>query len=86
MSDIKIATLVKSDNTQSYVAPKDTKDFTLEEIQAFCGGFVEMIYTEDGREVWMNEEGRIKGLPENKYISDLLKTSVVGDCLVVIRE
>jgi len=86
MSDVKIATLVKAGGVQSYAMPKDKKDFSLEELQAFCGGYVQLLHTEDGREVWMDESGRLKGLPENKYISNLLKTSVVGDCLIVIRE
>ena len=52
--------LIKTDGAES---TKET--MTLEEMQAWVGGYVQMVPLPDGRELWCNEEGKIDGLPVN---------------------
>ena len=79
-----MATLIKADETSTEVKPKNNKKhFSLEELQKFVGGYIQIANTTDGRLMIMNEEGRLNGLPFNKIATDLYRNSViVGDVLV----
>jgi len=78
-----MATLIKADGTSTEVTPKNKKDFSLEELQKFVGGYIELCNTSDGRLMVANEEGRMNRLPENKTATALYRHSViVGDVLV----
>lgn len=43
----------------------NARKFSLQELQGFVGGFIEVITLPDGRELVINEEGRNKNLPVN---------------------
>ncbi len=59
-----MATLIKTDGTISSVHPKAGigKSFNLDELQGYVGGYIEIVYTADGKLCVVNEEGRIIGL------------------------
>lgn len=47
------------------VEPKNGTDFTLEELQGYVGGYIEIIHLNDGRIMVINEEGKLLDLPVN---------------------
>lgn len=60
-----MATLLKSDGTETTVTPKNGVCFELEELQGFVAGYIEIVEISDGRQMVLNEEGKIKQLPFN---------------------
>jgi Zn finger protein HypA/HybF involved in hydrogenase expression len=59
-----MATLIKPDGATSQVLPANGEAFTLEELQAFVGGYIEMILV--GSLLYLfNEEGKLLDLPVN---------------------
>jgi hypothetical protein len=77
------AVYIKASGEISNVAPKDGNKFTLEELQNYVGGYMEMITTKDGKKMIMNEEGRINKLKINPQASILTNgLTVVGDVIV----
>lgn len=75
------------------VTPANGKRFKLEELQKFVGGYIEPVYLNDGRIMWVNEEGRLDGLPFNAIAYDMTRRMtrldpgniIVGDVLVATR-
>lgn len=48
------------------IAPKTGDSFTLEEMQAIVGGYIQIVtLPRSGMQMVMNEEGQITGLPKN---------------------
>jgi hypothetical protein len=59
-----MAILIQPDGTESKVLPTDGRSFTLEEMQAFVGGYIEMLFI--GESIYViNEDGKQLGLPHN---------------------
>lgn len=82
-----MATLLKAGHAPVEVQPKNGTDFTLEELQEFVGGFIEVIPArEEGFILVINEEGKLNGLPYNGRATDLadiyLWDCIVGDALL----
>jgi hypothetical protein len=85
---------ITADGSEKEVRPADGKGFTLAELQGFVGGYIEALYLPDGSILWLNEEGKLKGLPENSSGRvQLLAHSagiahddyIVGDVLITTR-
>jgi hypothetical protein len=77
------AFIYKTDGEIIPVLPKNKKAFTLTELQKIVGGYIELIYLNDGRVMVINEEGKIDGLEYNltatlAYGNDV----IVGNVLV----
>jgi hypothetical protein len=66
-----MAVWIKTDGTQQDVVPERGRYFTLEELQQYVGGWIEMIGLSDGRTIVCNEEGKIHGLPLNTLATDI---------------
>lgn len=90
-----MATLIKTNGTTQEVSPKSGQCFTLEELQGFVGGYIEIvpIRTSDNRLMVVNEEGLLSDLPSNrKATHELLRACptqynpIVGDVLLVTDE
>lgn len=80
-----MATLYLTDGTQEEVCPADGVKFSLEELQGFVGGWIELVRLGDGRNMWINEEGKLEGLPLNILATSLACLPydiIVGDALV----
>lgn len=79
-----MATLIKSDGTLSVVHPKAGigKAFTLEELQEFVGGYIELLHPQSGHVAIVNEEGRWLGLAPNQRASLATGYDLVGDVLI----
>lgn len=84
-----MALLVKTNGEQINVTPKNNKSFSLEELQFFVGGFIE-IYRTDNKIFVLNEEGLNLELPKNEIATSLLYKEVnlkpiqvlVGDIVI----
>ncbi len=80
--------LVKTDGTTTPVKPKDGAKFSLEELQGFVGGYIEMVTVRiQGFPLaaFINEEGKLKGLPLNHAATVLYGNPhdvIVGDMIV----
>jgi len=72
------AMLYKADGTVEEIAIPDGND-CLEILQKAVAGFIERVTTTDGREMWINEEGNLNGLPLNHKASILWEGSDFGD-------
>lgn len=74
---------IKTDGTKKEIKPENGKQFTLEELQEYVGGYIEMITTSDGKKMIMNEEGRLNNLKINPQASILTNgLTIVGDVVV----
>lgn len=82
-----MARLIKADGETSIVHPqKNGKEFTLQELQNFVGGYIELvpIYNPEyaSKIMYCNEEGRLIGLPDNREASRIAGISIVGDVII----
>lgn len=83
-----MATLIKADGTESEVFPADGKKFTLEELQKFVGGYIELTRTNKPvRDMYVNEEGKLNGSSQNWKATTLYQYGyadpIFGDVLVM---
>jgi Domain of unknown function (DUF3846) len=60
-----MASLIDTRKGLSQVHPANGKAFTLAELQGFVCGYIELLRLNDGRAMFLNEEGKIDGLPVN---------------------
>jgi len=77
--------LLSSENAEHltlYLDKKDEKP-TLEKCQEFVGGYIEIIFTSDGRQIVVDEEGRLKGKPINVDASEEANRTIVGDAMIL---
>lgn len=84
-----MATHYKTTGEQTEVQPQNGVHFSLKELQGYVGGWVEMIHLQGGKTMWMDEEGKLKGLPMNLKANILAvessidpRDTIVGDVLV----
>lgn len=78
-----MATLVKANGTEVHVTPADGAAFSLEELQGYVGGYIEIVPSRiSGCELVVNEEGLLNELPFNSKASQLLRPDVFGGRVV----
>ena len=64
---------------------------TLEEMQKFVGGYIEVVYASNGDQIVLDEEGRLKGKEINKeaseyWLGDMVDdevANIVGDAMIL---
>lgn len=87
----QFAKLYKTNNEIIDVLPKDGRYFSLEEMQAFVGGRIEIVGTPQRRVMIVNETARLEGFPVNENATRLfvpdgnlnsVRYPIVGDALV----
>lgn len=82
-----MARLIKHDGTTQDVHPADGDTFSLKELQGFVHGYIEVLPVGESY-MFMNEEGKLKGLPLNQLATQLTRHRlaradvIVGDVLV----
>ena len=72
------------------VTPNNGKDYTLEELKTFVGGYIQIIQLTPSQIMVINEEGKLNGLKPNRLATEtalLVKAIadndfIVGNCLV----
>lgn len=81
-----MATLIKTNGDESEALPANGKSFTLEELQKFVGGNIEIHAAKDGRLIVMNKEGKLLGGAFNPKATELYvygdRDVILGDVLV----
>lgn len=77
-----MAQIIKTTGEIIDTEPSNGTDFSLTELQAIVGGFIELVHLPDGRLMVVNEDGKLNGLPFNKKASELYPDTIVGDVLV----
>lgn len=80
-------TLYRVDGTKETIAPANGTHWTLAELQALVGGYIEVVRTLSGRYMVIDEEGKNKRKLVNQVASDLYYYTghdfIVGDAVVV---
>lgn len=69
------------DGTTKDHLPKDGHIFRLKELQDIVGGYIELVVTRDGRDMYINEEGKLNGLEQNPAATALVEL-FAGDYIV----
>lgn len=91
---MKKAVWIKADGEQIDVQPRNGKTFELDELQAFVGGYIEILYIKNNKFMVVNEEGKLNGLDVNAIGTHIWNDHsdvphafdpVVGDVLVCSR-
>lgn len=59
------------------------KKLTLEEMQKFVGGLVELVYLGNGDHLIVNEEGILLGLPRNQEATEIAGQIILGNALIL---
>lgn len=79
----------KANGRVTPVTPKNGTDFSLEELQKFVGGFIEVVRLNDDQIMVVNEEGAIKDMEYNPAASAIMiinpetpSEPIFGDVLV----
>lgn len=84
----KVAMIIRSNFTSEQVTPANGTNFSLEELQAIVGGYIELVQLPQDMEMYCNEEGKLKGLPYNSVATALTRKvlaasdEIVGDVIV----
>lgn len=75
--------LFKTDGTEMNVQPKNERDYSLEELQKYVGGYIEIVHLFDKKRIMVvNEEGAINGMQLNLTASRFAIRPIFGDVLV----
>lgn len=74
-----MAELIHENGGVRIVHPANHKAFTLEELQGYVGGYIEVVGLADGRLLVVDEDGRSKGYAHNSRASRLTAGQVFGD-------
>ena len=74
-----MATLYNADGSTVKVSPANGRAFTLAELQALVGGFIELVPGTAQRPALCNEEGRLARLPFNDEASRRFGMDLVGN-------
>ncbi len=77
-----MAKLVKTNGEVSEVQPANGTDFSLEELQGFVGGMIELVDLPEDMLMVVNEEGLLLGLELNPVVWIITGRTIAGDVLV----
>lgn len=84
-----MALIIKSSGEEIVTHPKANGKFSLEEIQAAVGGYIERVCLSEGKQMFLNEEGKLNNLPFNQKATVLTRgilaydDFIVGDVIIV---
>jgi hypothetical protein len=87
-----MAQIIKSSGEVIDTKPANGTDFSLEELQAIVGGYIEVVSLRDGRLICCDEQGKCKGKDRNHKATELFRLTLlttdflVGDVLVCDAE
>lgn len=61
-----MATIIYSNGKADTITPKQGQTFTLQELQEYVDGYIQLIPLGQGEIMILNEEGKLLGLPDNE--------------------
>ena len=77
LKKVQIAKVYRPDGTITMYHPENNKKFDYKELQSFVGGYLELVVPLDKHTtVYVNEEGKMKALPPNRFTWDVLDWKV----------
>lgn len=79
--------LFNSDGVTKLVSPSNGTDYSLEELQGFVGGYIEIVRLGANKVMVINEEGKLHNLPLNIKATGIIQQYgrndvIVGNALV----
>ena len=74
---------IKADGARAQVQPQDGRTFSLQELQAAVGGYIEIVGLADGRYMVLNEEGKLQHLEVNAEATRLARSRIGADDYIV---
>lgn len=78
-----MATLIPANGPTREDTPANGRTYTLAELQAIVGGYIEALRAPDGRLMFVNEDGKRMHLPRNSAATVLMRPRLLfGDCIV----
>lgn len=77
---------IKSTGEETEITPKNGKYFSLEEMQEYVDGWIEMIWLPNNQVMIVNEEGLLNNLPLNAKASKICEYQVVGNVVICSRD
>jgi hypothetical protein len=77
-----MATIIKADGTEEGFHIPEGDESSLKAFQAIVGGYIEGVMLEDGRAMYVNEDGTRLKLPMNGKATALAKKIILGDVVV----
>jgi hypothetical protein len=87
-----MAIVLHVDGTRATVAPASPPAFSLQELQAMVGGWIEVVYLPDSRLMVIDEEGKLKDYPRNEQATRLAASRlfrgdyIAGTAVIVTLE
>jgi hypothetical protein len=75
--------VINADGTRRDIAPANGTDYSLRELQAVVGGFIELVTLDDRWMMVVNEEGMLQDLQLNATASYLAQRPIVGNVALV---
>ncbi len=81
--------LFKTDGYVQSIEPKDSNKFSLDELQGYVHGHIEVVPLPGNQLLVCNDEGKIQGLPINRFATLMVKEHLqpndflVGDVLII---
>ena len=77
-----MATLLYADGRKEDVTPKNGSDFTLEELQGFVVGYIDIVSARNNRILVVDDEGLYKEASLNLNATNAAGMIIVGDALL----
>ena len=77
-----LSTVINTDGLHKNVEPSNGEDFSLEELRGFVGVHIEMVRLSKSQVRVVNDEGKVKDLPENQYATMLVNIAGIRDVIV----
>lgn len=78
--------LLLSFRGEQEVSPKEGDVYSLEELQDYVGGIIELVWLKDGRLMVVDEEGALKENYFNDKASRLAGCLIFGNALVINKD
>jgi hypothetical protein len=88
---MQIGKIIKPDGSSEFILPKNGDEFSLKELQAAVGGFIQLVplrtMNNDGDTMIVNENGKYERLRPNRRATELADIDetdcIVGNALVL---
>jgi hypothetical protein len=78
-----VTRIIKSTGEEIPTEPKNSKEFTLTELQEIVGGYIELVNLGNNQYMVVNEDGILQNLPLNHKATRLYgHSTIVGDVLI----
>lgn len=90
-----MAKIIYTSGAMVEVTPANGKSFDLKYLKDVVGGYIEAVYLTNGQVMFVNEEGKLKGLPINEAATIIIRSMgrfypsneyIAGDAIIVTPE